>query len=85
MTNAKEVFRPVAKIEFDLSVSDLYTEKLSINTIEAQPWLVEFVIRTQLLSAKNPDEWRVKSRTLIERARLPELHDAIGKFLQVRS
>jgi len=64
-------------IECVLSASDSYIETLSIQSIDSPPELVELVelvIRTQLLSAKNPAEKRVKSRTCIERSRLVELH-----------
>lgn len=50
------------EIECVLSASDSYIETLNIKTIEAQPWLVELVIKTQLLSAKNPEEKRVPVR-----------------------
>ena len=50
-------------IECVLSASDSYIETLSIQAIDAQPGLLELVIRTQLLNAKNPAEKRVKSRT----------------------
>ena len=69
-------------IECVLSASDSYIETLSIQDIEAQPGLLELVIRTQLLSANNPAEKRVKSRTCIERSKLIELQQAIGQFLQ---
>ena len=69
-------------IECVLSASDSYIETLSIQDIDAQPGLLELVIRTQLLSAKNPAEKRVKSRTCIERSKLIELQQAIGQFLQ---
>ena len=83
MSNVQQAFRPTeAEIECVLSASDSYIETLSIKTIEMQPWLVEVVIKTQLLSAKNPEEKRVKSRTCIERNRLAEIQGAIGKFLQ---
>lgn len=65
-----------------LSASESYVETLSIQAIDAQPGLLELVIRTQLLSAKNPAEKRVKSRTCTERSRLVELHQTIGQFLQ---
>ena len=71
-----------AEIECILSSSDSYIETLSIKTIEAQPWVVELVIKTQLLNAKNPEEKRIKSRTCIDRTRLVEVQGAIGKFLQ---
>ena len=72
-------------IECVLSASDCYIETLSIQTIDAQPGLLELVIKTQLLSAKNPDEKRVKSRTCIERSRLHELQQSIGQFLEATS
>ena len=68
-------------IECVLSASDSYIETLSIQDIELQPGLLELVIRTQLLSAKNPAEKRVKSRTFIERSKLTELQQAISQFL----
>ena len=83
MSNVQEALRPTqAEIECILSASDSYIETLSIKTIEPQPRLVELVIKTQLLSAKNPEEKRVKSRTCIERTRLVEIQSAIEKFLQ---
>ena len=69
-------------IECVLSASDSYIETLSIQAIDSPPGLVELVIRTQLLSAKNPAEKRVKSRTCIERFRLLDLQQSIGQFLQ---
>ena len=86
MSNVQEAHRPTqTEIECVLSASDSYIETLNIKTIEAQPWLVELVIMTQLLSAKNPEEKRVKSRTCIERTRLAEIQGAIGRFLQSSS
>lgn len=69
-------------VESILSASHTYIETLTIKPIEAQPWLIDLTIRTQLLTAKNPDEKRVKARCCIERDRLVELHSAIGRFLQ---
>jgi hypothetical protein len=69
-------------VETILSASNTYIETLTIKPIEAQPWLIDLVIWTQLLTAKNPDEKRVKARCCIERHRLVELHGAIGRFLQ---
>ncbi len=68
--------------ECALAQTDCYIETLSIQAIDAQPGLLELVIRTQLLSAKKPSEKRVKSRTCFERARLIELQQVIGRFLQ---
>jgi hypothetical protein len=69
-------------VECVLAQTDCYIETLSIEAIDAQPGLLELVIRTQLLSAKKPSEKRVKSRTCIERSKLLELHQGIGQFLQ---
>lgn len=83
MSNVQETLRPMNTVgECVLSASDSYIETLNIKTIEAQPWLVELVIKTQLLNAKNPEEKRIKSRTCIERTRLVEIQSVIGKFLQ---
>lgn len=83
MSNFHQALLPnQAEIECILSSSDSYIETLSIKTIEPQPWLVELVIKTQLLNAKNPEEKRIKSRTCIDRTRLVEVQGAIGKFLQ---
>ena len=83
MSNTQKAIQPAeSKFECILSASDTYIETLNIKKIEAQPWLVELVIKTQLLSAKNPDEKRIKSRTCIERTRLVEIQSVIGKYLQ---
>lgn len=69
------------EIECILSASDTYIETLTVKQIEAQPWLTEVVIKTQLLTAKNPEERRVKARCCIERERVIELRDAVDRFL----
>ena len=69
-------------VECVLSASDSYVETISIQNIDAQPGLVELVIKSQLFSAKNPAEKRVKSRTCIDQSRLVELQQSIGKFLR---
>jgi hypothetical protein len=81
MSIVQETLQPT-EIECVLSASDSYIETLNIKTIEAQPWLVELVIKTQLLNAKSPEEKRIKSRTCIERTRLVEIQSDIEKFLQ---
>lgn len=70
------------EIECILSASDTYIETLTIKQIEAQPWLTELVIKTQLLTAKNPKEKRVKARCCIERAQLVSLRSATNQFLE---
>ena len=69
------------KFDCVLAASGSYVESLGLKTIEAQPQLVEFVIHTQWLASKNPEEKRVKSRTCIERTRLFDLQAAISRFL----
>jgi hypothetical protein len=71
-------------MECVLSASDSYIETLNIQNIELQPGLLELVIRTQLLSAKNLAEKRAKSKACIERSRLFELQHGIGQFLQAK-
>lgn len=69
-------------VECVLAATDSYLETLSLKTVAIQPGLLELVVRTQLLSAKNPAEKRVKSRTCIERSRLVELQQAVDQILQ---
>jgi hypothetical protein len=69
------------KFDCVLAASGSYVESLELRTIDAEPQLVEFVIRTQWLASKNPDEKRVKSRTCIERTRLFDLQSVISRFL----
>jgi len=71
-----------AEVGCTLSASDTYVETLTIKPIPAQPWLTELVIKTQLLTSKNPQEKRVKARCCIERAQLVELSNAIEGFLK---
>ena len=67
--------------EVTLSDDGNYIETLSIKAIAAQPGRVELVARTQLLTAKNPSETRVKSRTCLRVDRLQVLHETLGRFL----
>jgi hypothetical protein len=70
----------VTEVECILSASDSYVETLTIKPIPAQPWLTELVIKTQLLTAKNPQEKRVKARCCIEKGQLVELRDALDRY-----
>lgn len=83
MSNAEALAttEPVTEVECILSASDSYVETLTIKPIPAQPWLTELVIKTQLLTAKNPEERRLKVRCFIERERLVELKDALNYYL----
>ena len=75
----------VTEVECILSASDTYVETLTIKPIPAQPWLTELVIKTQLLTAKNPEERRVKAGCCIERVQLASLGSAINRFLESTS
>jgi hypothetical protein len=75
------ITEPVTEVECTLSASDSYVETLTIRPIPTQPWLTELVIKTQLLTAKNPEERRVKARCCIERERLVEFRDALNHYL----
>lgn len=70
-----------AEIECILSGSDTYIETLTLKQIEAQPWLTELVIKTQLLTAKNPEERRVKARCCVDRTQLVALAQTIDQYL----
>jgi hypothetical protein len=69
------------QVQSVLSASDTYIETLTIKSIDSQPWLIELVIKTQLLTAKNPEEERVKARCCVGRAQLAGLGEAIAQFL----
>lgn len=58
-----------------------YIETLTVKTITSQPDNVEITVRTQFLTAKNPTEWRVKSQIFLQRNKLKELHELIGRVL----
>lgn len=71
-----------AEIECILSGSDTYIETLTLKQIGAQPWLTELVIETKLLTAKNPEEWRVKARCCVDRDQLVALAQTIDQYLK---
>ena len=73
------------EVESILSASDTYIETLTLKPIAAQPWLTELVIKTQLLTAKNPLGKRVKARCCVERERLVALRQAIDRLLGERA
>jgi hypothetical protein len=64
-----------------LSKSDTFIETFTINAIKDQPGLIELTVKTQLLTAKNPDELQIKFRACISESRLAELRDSISQFL----
>ena len=65
-----------------LSKSNTFIETLTISSIDVQPGLLELIVKTQFLTAKNPDELQIKFRTCIAQSRLEELASAINKFLK---
>ena len=71
-------------VECVLSASDSFIETLSIQAIDSLPGVVELVIKSQLLSSKNPAEKRVKSRTNVDLMQLADLHRSIGEFLMAQ-
>ncbi len=78
LANAKSL----TEVECTLSASDSYVETITFKPLPAQPWLTELIIKTQLLTAKNPQEKRVKARCCIERAQLVSLASAINQFIE---
>jgi hypothetical protein len=58
-----------------------FIEALSVKPVENNSELVEITVRTQFLTAKNPDEWRVKAQIFLLRRELKELHEVIGRVL----
>jgi hypothetical protein len=70
------------RFECELVRSDSYIETLEIKPIEVQGYGLELLIKTKLLTAKNPNENHYKSRTCIDRSSLLELHAVIEKFLK---
>ena len=70
------------EVETTLSNSSTYIETVTIKPIAAQPWLTELVIKTQLLSAKNPMEKRVKVRSFVEKEQLVELRNSLDQYLK---
>jgi hypothetical protein len=75
---AAEVLAPFVCV---LTDSESYSETLEIKPVALQQGTVELVIKTQLRSAKNPAEWRIKSRTCMDSTQLQELQLTIGQFL----
>jgi hypothetical protein len=70
------------EVETTLSNSSTYIETVTIKPIAALPWLTELVIKTQLLSAKNPMEKRVKVRSFVEKEQLVELRNSLDQYLK---
>ncbi len=66
-----------------LSKSNTFIETLTISSIDVQPGLLELIVKTQFLTAKNPDELQIKFRTCIAQSRLEELRDSISQFLEI--
>lgn len=69
------------EFECRLTTSENYIETLNIKQIACQPGLTELVIKTQLLTAKNPDERRKKASCFVDRAQLIELATMIERYL----
>jgi len=67
--------------EISWSGDGKFIETLSVKPVVNNSELVEITVRTQFLTAKNPDEWRVKAQIFLPRRELKELHEAIGRVL----
>ncbi len=67
--------------EISWSGDGKFIESLSVKPIVNNSALVEITVRTQFLTAKNPDEWRVKAQIFLPRRELKELHEVIGRVL----
>jgi len=65
------------EVQCTLSTSDTFC----IKSIASQPWLNELTIKTQLLTAKDPEERRIKAMSCIEQSGLIALRNAIDRFL----
>jgi hypothetical protein len=74
--------QPSDTFECDLVHTDVYIESFEVKPIQSQPESIELLIKTQLLSAQNPNEWRVKSRTCTDLRSLKNLYELVGDFLQ---
>lgn len=75
--------RTAVRLDCVLASSNNHVETLSLRSTEAPDGLVEVVIHTQLLTARNPEGLRVKSRTFIERQKLADLQRRIADYLAV--
>ena len=76
--------KPLETFECRLVSTESYVESFETKPIALQKNVLELVIKTQLLSAKNPSEWRIKSRTCVELDSLKELQKIIDGYLKKR-
>jgi len=74
--------RPFDAFMCDLVHTDDYIESFEVKPIQSQPESIELLIKTQLLSAQNPKEWRVKSRTCIDLVSLEKLNGLLSEYLR---
>lgn len=74
--------KQLEKFECFLVNTESYSESIEIKSINLQKNAVELIIKTQLHSARNPSEWRIKSRTCIEINCLRQLQKTISDYLQ---
>lgn len=68
-------------VEIAWSGDGKFIEALSVKPVVNNSELIEITVRTQFLTAKNPDEWRVKAQIFLPRRELKELHEVIGRVL----
>ncbi len=67
--------------EITWSGDSKFIEALSVKPVANNSKLVEITVRTQFLTAKNPDEWRVKAQIFLPRRELKELQEVICRVL----
>ena len=64
-----------------LADSGVYEEYLSINPIETAPGTHDFVIRSRLETAKNPEGLHTRYRLSLTDAAVSQLHQYLGAYL----
>ena len=64
-----------------LANSGVYEEYLSINPIETAPGTHDFVIRSRLETAKNPEGLHTRYRLSLTDAAVSQLHQYLGAYL----
>ena len=76
-----EKSKPLEKWSCLLVDTASYSESIEIKPIDLQKNANELIIKTKLHSAKNPTEWRIKSRTCIETENLMQLLQVVSDYL----
>jgi hypothetical protein len=56
-----------------------FIEALNVKPVLSYSGIVEITVRTQFLTAKYPDEWRVKAQIFLPRSKLTELYETMAE------